>query len=382
MRLLIIGNGFDLNAGLKTKFSDFITKEKIEYWYNSPSECPNFLYLLFSIKFFNSVENGFRLFSRDTNNECLWMDIESFIKELCTGKIPNFYLNISGDHSYFSLFKFLYEKRANLNYLNSAKDANRIIRFFHRKFPNTPQNSNINVQNYLLKELNKFEDEFCAYLTTAIANNIDYRDKATALFFKLGVNYLSGHYIIDFNYTHDNDCFGEVLASSEINFIHGSIKRGAIIGFDSSNTSNLQGVVLSKAWQKMSADYVCTELPNIDDNNEVEIKFFGHSLGQQDYAYFHAIFDKYDIYNKKVILTFIYDKYGKTDEENEEIESTYLQSVYRLINNYAQRSGKEGEFKTIISRLQMENRLHIYLLGDYSKKHDISKLFAEAGISK
>ena len=380
MQLLIIGNGFDLNLGLKSSFSDYITNTKLENWYSFPMQCQNFWCLLFSIKYnYKYDDYSVHLFSRETKDGLLWMDVESFIKEVCTGKVTNSVRSLSADGSYFSLFKTLYDVRGDISYSYQNKDINNIVRFFNIHFPLTPNNKDLNIYNYLLSDLRNFENNFCDYLKKTIENTQSYYENAKTLFNKLGNSYYSGQYIIDFNYTHDDDNFKEILLSSELNFIHGSIKKGAIIGFDSSNTKETNGIVLSKAWQKMSSDMECIELPNADVNDEVEIKFFGHSLGEQDYAYFHAIFDKYDIYNRKVTLTFIYDKYGKDDKENEAIQYIYLQNIY---DHYAQRSGKEEEFRTIISRMQMENRLHIYCLDDYADKHNISKFFKDIVIKK
>ena len=99
---------------------------------------------------------------------------------------------------------------------------------------------------------------------------------------------------------------------------------------------------------------------NMPDKKHIKnIKIYGHSLGAQDYAYFHAIFDYYNLYDGDVVLTFCYTKYGKTEEENENIKTQLITKIHNLLSDYTINSGKESKVKTIISKLEIENRLKL-----------------------
>ena len=366
--IYIIGNGFDLKCNLKSSFSDFVTPAKLDVWFSDVRKCPNFWCLLFCLKFRKRDPNDFghHLFKQHKNNECLWMDIEGFIKEVCTQKVPKHYSGLTLLGSYIALFDRLYFDRFDGGLYATDMDIAKIKKYFTFINPNISDTSRIDMVEFLKDELMKFERDFCRHLETTIEETESYFTNAKNLFYQIGCH-TANSYLIDFNYSHDRDEFSVLLPEAR-NFIHGSIKKGIIIGFDSSNIGNDFPIALSKARRKMFAQLDAPVLFDFDE--KLTIVFFGHSLGEQDYSYFHALFDKYDLYNKNVHLVFLYEKYGKTDEENISISNEYCDKVYNLLNYYASRSGKEDEYKTIISRLHLENRLHIYSLDEYLKSRD------------
>ncbi len=373
--ILIIGNGFDLACNLKSKFSNFLTDEKLEQLRANPYSCENFWYLLSALKFNKNADNEenhiFPILAKD---DYLWMDIESLIKEVSTSKLPRYYAQFFKENNYLALFTSAFVNRNNNMFLAKDNEFSYLRMFFIKRFPNIFEQT-INIIDFLKLELEKFERTFAAYLIESIRTTDNYYEKAYELFGFLGCTGVNPDFLIDFNYTHDDEKFNELFGNDNRIFIHGSVKNKPIIGFDSSNISSDAPVLLSKAWQKMSSNISGVKLPQFDE--EFEIKFFGHSLGEQDYSYFHALFDRYDIYNKKVSLCFIYSRYKDDEKENDEITKTYCNDVYKLLNDYALRSGKESNYRTLISRLQIENRLHIYELKEYVKSHSFSEQFKE-----
>ncbi len=331
--IIIIGNGFDLKCKLNSRFSDFITFQNMEVWISNPIACPNFWYLLFALKYRKYPDDFFRnrLFSGSNKSELLWMDIEGFIKDVFTKKVPTHYQRIATTNKYPELFALVYDNRFNPMYLKDDSDITTIKKFFAHynfdRFDNKP----IDIYEYLKTEFYEFEKDFSKYLKETIEQTPSYLSDAKELFRSIGTVY-SNTYLIDFNYTHDDEKFSEFLPQ-KVNFIHGSISQGIIIGFDSSNVSDESPIFLSKSWRKMTSNL--TAPPLFEFNEPLYIKFFGHSLGPQDYSYFHALFDKYDIYNNNVRLIFLYERYGKTEEENEQIAKKYYDSIYSLLNNYA-----------------------------------------------
>ena len=115
--------------------------------------------------------------------------------------------------------------------------------------------------------------------------------------------------------------------------------------------------MLTKGWQKLFSDSPESKLPQKEYISC--IKFYGHSLGEQDYSYFHALFDYYDVYSRDVSLIFYYTEYKETPQENEILRANYISKVYALLDKYVEESEKENKRKTFVSRLQLENRLQI-----------------------
>ncbi|MDR2411738.1 MAG: hypothetical protein LBD88_04150 [Candidatus Peribacteria bacterium] len=88
-------------------------------------------------------------------------------------------------------------------------------------------------------------------------------------------------------------------------------------------------------------------LPSI--NNDVEICFYGLSLNQNDYSYYQALFDRYDIYNnKKIKIVFATKK---------EYEFELKDSVYELLKNYGKTLDNKDHGKNLITLLLLEKRL-------------------------
>ena len=86
-----------------------------------------------------------------------------------------------------------------------------------------------------------------------------------------------------------------------------------------------------------------------NDNQLIEIKFYGHSLSEADYSYFQSIFDFYNLYNNNNVSLLFY--YSKGYEQNDEI--------YRLINSYGKTFDNKDQGKNLIHKLLLENRLKI-----------------------
>lgn len=366
--LIILGNGFDLNCGLKSKFSDFFKTKKLEIKNASDtytnSVCSNIWYLLLYFAYFDNFYydgESKRFVERIKNDDPLWMNVEGFIKKIvATSKEDNDWMNRHlpiASQNYCGYLYRIFISRENSYVIGERNQISSLKKHFNFYFNNSVT---INIYDYLYEELLKFEEDFKNYLVTQINNSKNYKSNYDLLLSKITKEKKEFFSIISFNYTGFLGNAGSEAFLKDFYNIHGSLSNNIIIGFDSSDIGEkyYNSIKMCKAWQKMNSlesQYQLPKRENIDT-----IKFYGHSLGKQDYSYFHAMFDYYDIYNSTIKLVFYYTEYGKKEKENQEIRNTFITQVYSLLNDYAIKSGNESIVRTIVSRLQLENRLFIY----------------------
>ncbi len=347
--LIILGNGFDLNCKLASRFSDYF-KEKADLIknsiYKSDDEhiCENIWDLLLYLAFYDENEFG-RIFSKPNKKDILWMDVESLIEKIVLDTCPF----VEGNPTYFSVigdaFNFCEINLFDYSHVNILR------RFFSSKNLKKPLYS----PEYLYEQLLEFERQFKEYLLKQLSESRLYKIYAKRLLNQL-VFESETFSLISFNYTMP---FSSTLDHVTSCNIHGTVDSEVIVGFDSSKLKidRIPGIRLSKSWQKMNLEFPRYDLPN--KKYIKNIRIYGHSLGAQDYAYFHAIFDYYNLYDGDVILTFCYTNYGKTAQENIRIRNEYITKIHNLLNDYTINSGKESKVRTINSKLQIENRLRI-----------------------
>lgn len=366
--LLVLGNGFDINCGLHSKFSNFFKdkisniKVAIDTRYNAT--CANIWYLMLYFAFYDNEyydSESDRVFEAIYNTNPLWMDVESFIKKVITkNKKDDAWMNrhfLVDQHNYQDLLMHLYDSRTTKFIVGHNSQQSAIRKHFRNL-----KTFDFNIYSYLYDELLKFENEFKQYISECIQNEPKYNKNCEQLFRELVDFYREPTSVISFNYTNSLKWFIDLTKNDfERNYynIHGSLENDIIIGFDSGDIADNEnaGIKMSKAWQKMNSYDKIYELPTKETINT--IKFYGHSLGPQDYSYFHSLFDYYDIYNSGISLVFCYTEYGDNEEENVQIRGNYVSAVYKLLTDYAKKSGNEEKVTTIISRLQLENRLRI-----------------------
>lgn len=381
--IFIIGNGFDLNCGLSTKFSHFFEtklkdiKAAADNYYPNTTRTCNLWYLLLYYAFYdeNYYESEYCQFvERIEKDDILWMDVEGFIKKIlcCSKNTDGWIKKYLKQNNYLSELTILHEER-NKNRITSNDDQRYAIKKHFRLLSDT---NLFSVVDHLYNELVEFEKDFKEYVQKCQYDSKTYDERSYKIIeeFYTGERMIS---IIDFNYTFIQIPYIQkskfVDRDVEINKynIHGEyLCEQVVIGFDASDISDseLNVIQMSKAWQKMNSNFEPYQLPRKD---EVEwIKFYGHSLGEQDYSYFHAIFDYYDIYRSDVRLMFFYTEYEKTDEKNKAIRENFISKVYSLLNNYALQSGNEEHVRTIVSKLQLENRLIIRKISNYNTLED------------
>lgn len=351
--MLVLGNGFDLKCGLHSSFPQFYENE-----IKGKKENTNVWYLLFQLSYYFNSQS--RVIPHIKNNNIKWMDIEGLIKEVAVErKFTKDEVHLSFvSLSYIQVLTMAYNNRNNASYFYSFPEMVMFKEYFKT---HSQIEKNLNLKNEMFKflydELIRFKKDFSLYISEEVKRK-GYVDNVRKLLLKI----LAGEeffYLINFNYT--TYSFSEVasfVAYNNINNVHGSAKENdgeIVIGFDSSdyssNEDNNNALLLSKVSQKISLGIDAPTLPKTIKT----IKFYGHSLGEQDYAYFHSIFDFYDISNSDVVLEFYFSKYGDTPDEIINNEAKYRLRIIGLIDDYSIRKG--STIKNLTSKLNFMNRL-------------------------
>ena len=350
--LLILGNGFDLNLGMSSHFSDYYQNRceaKIELLYDafehgnyenarvilkSNEDDINFWTFLFYVHYYGDDEKYKFGKITDTN----WFDIEHLI--------------------YSVLTKMVYNKYAIESYVADAIEAlakGRAIRGpnsgYIRENPYIflpfIQNTKIaNPASYLLKELHRFEDSFKSYMKEQIG--ADYPQKCHGLLKKIIGE--SGDFVdvINFNYSVIED---NVYICNQTN-VHGRLSdEEIVIGIDSNEVPH-RFVPFTKTFRNLHREKEPFRIPPAIDT----ILFYGHSLSEADFSYFYSIFDMYDLYKGSLKLAFLYSDYRNTEEENEMNHTRYVNQIYKLINKYSSRAHGETN---LLHRLLLEDRVSV-----------------------
>lgn len=346
--LIILGNGFDLNCGLASRFSDFFEfkfKSKLDYFFlyehfENDICVSNIWYLLLYLEYYADKS---RL---NKNSEVKWMDVESFIKSIIVPDKSSSFTRISLEQKYERV-------RDGISNPFGFFPQDIIERFI---FIQDDSYFKHTTNDFLLYWLKEFEKDFQIYLTNIVDNSLDYETKAYSLFNRI----LAGaeeSIVLNFNYTSVSN-LNEAYQIFETN-IHGSLKDSIIIGIDPQFSDRKDNSILfSKSWRLM----LRKNLAPFDIGDEIKgLYFYGHSLSEQDYSYFLWIFDKVKIQNNGTLI-FYYSNYENSDEKNEQNLVEYSKSIYSLLEKYGTEVYGVKEGKNLVTRLLLEGRLFIYPL--------------------
>ena len=391
-QLLIIGNGFDLACGLKSRYTDFfetIEPRKFEqnYWY----------YIFACLK----------------NRELLsyeWADIElQILKQLKNLEIlyqNNFILTLKSKTSNVrALLEDEITAMISERNLNNVTCDSLLITYMGLKETNhsTIPETLSEAHDIIFRYLTLLEDDFKVFLSEQIYTaeaKIDnylkndssensyhnYFPKAFLLLshlfgwyppaplsFKcLKINltpsydkttFLNGNIsiiknddvvvtendILSFNYT-------VPYRFMDICNIHGSLQNGGIIfGIDYEkviSTFKEPPVRFTKSYRIIKNNFH----PNFDLTKKYDsILFFGHGLGEADYSYFQSLFDSIDLYHSKTKLVFFW--YNYTKKSDEIIYDDLISRVFKLLERYGLTFANKAHGINLLTKLQLEERI-------------------------
>lgn len=349
-QLIVLGNGFDLTCGLKSKFIDFFNYVEKQ----SQHVIKNNLFM-----------ELFRIYG-EPSQDTTWADVEGVLRK-----------------SLFSIYNFFDNKEVNIQDTKAYElllliDNKNNIK--HDEIPPKITNDSQFYYDIMKKEVKEFEQEFAKYLgeqiqhrkyslkSIRLAQNLslieykddllyaDEEDSGYREIFKRRREIMSkGIYagnFFSFNYTPISRAAGPQQTQN----IHGSLEnKNVILGIDGHDTPD-DLLEFTKTYRLLSRT---EEKEAINFSEELDcIKFMGHSLSEADYSYFQAVFDGINLYSSKIKLYFYYYVYDKSDKER--IEQENYKSVAGLLKHYGKSFTTNPDHgKNLMHKLILERRLII-----------------------
>ena len=277
----LLGNGFDLQLGLKTTYADFL-KEYIKY----PSE--------------NELIRNFKDFLKTKKSNwsnMFWSDAEEAM-----GKYLSNFTDDTIDHLKQCIFNF--EERFFFYLMREQNKCNyeKRVRYIYRIFANFVTNSFSDVLCNRCKSLGVINDSktFFDFLTLNYTDTIDHL--AHPCTFYIGDDY--------------SDVIPEIYYQfREVHHIHGSLKSQIVMGVDNvSQLDNKKNITLSDDIQtmmikpnqnKQSGDRRDLRTQQIIKHSDI-IVFYGVSFGKTDNTWWQYINDWLKENNNRKIVEFIY----------------------------------------------------------------------------
>ncbi|MCL2048271.1 MAG: bacteriophage abortive infection AbiH family protein [Defluviitaleaceae bacterium] len=364
--LLIIGNGFDLQCGLKSEYKDFFK------WLR-PKNTENDKRVYNNVWATHFLDN----FLNKSTGVDGWIDIENILKNTLLVGRRIYYEDQSHYGSLVEAWRgdaFYHLENGRKPRVNS-NESRRIARHVRLNGDESFRKHH-NYLYWFLDRLIDFESFFVDYLSEQFENNPHYISNV----FKLIKLIVGGEdfSVINFNYTNP---FGPAYLSSasqelkdsfkSTTNVHGTLSDNNIIfGIDATNENELppEARIFTKTHRKMLLKSPNSALPT----NITKIKFYGHSLGEADYSYFQSIFDNYNLYgddydtlnyysnNKQVILQFYFTVLDIKNRKSE--QRSAVDRVYKLITGYGATLDNKDKGKNLLHKLLLEGRVQIKFL--------------------
>ena len=244
--VLVIGNGFDIDLGLKTKYKDFLESDYFKDYTKGETVFKQSGYLVDDLNIFDYL----LIKGRDKDN---WIDIEQELAELATSV----------------------SSHDNKRLRKASKKEEETFTLLHK--------------------------QLCLYLKSIDYSNIK---ESTSLRLLSELCKCANVEIISYNYTdlHKIEQHLPCKLNKSIDYVHGKIEDESIIlGFeDNIEIDNSYAFMIKSFSPHYKSHNVRQKL--LEAN---EVIFFGHSLGSTDYHYFQDLFRRQsnpDLADQKQII--------------------------------------------------------------------------------
>lgn len=374
-QLIVLGNGFDLQCGLRSRFGDFfkprfeliqgVTDYKRDSW-------KKFL-----------EKSGLTLwdFILQANIDDAWCDVE--------GAIERWVLSANVSKNKESLFSLALEHMKRYPFTDhlafvvmegqrladEADDRNylfgnlaRCVWTYRPDVQTTGCTAELFIE--LLKlDLERLEKAFEDYLTRETSDNETYVERCGKLFHAIdadgksvGEDFTVSTSVLSFNYTDTVARFFDGGEDGDIVNIHGKLGEDIIFGIDGKECmDNPTAVPFTKTFRLMlrggsRTDRLISTANSANLQNATDmIKFYGHSLGKADYSYFQSIFDGVDLYESKTVLVFYYPRSNPKDDNRWRAE--LANSINGLLVAYGATMDNADHGKNLMHKLLLEGRL-------------------------
>lgn len=371
-QLIIIGNGFDRQCGLKSTFADYFANrfgkaseafEKMQFPIlpgkgknRNRMDPKNLWNLIFA---YYASDNG-----REDQQDS-WSNVEQIICDWVVkpGIIENI-LDSKGSRAFNVLAHSIETDSMNRGYTRWPRSGN------VTSDPAAQQIFYNTLRNDLRGELGKLEQDFSAYLESELRGDLrsKYLAAAVSLFQRIAVSDTDvpvegqKNTVLSFNYTEPLKWDGNDIGLDIWRSVHGTLDENNIIfgvdgtGLGTSTDDVVQYTKTFRVLTRQSENSVRFHQFRLLDNDKGPIsviKFYGHSLGEADYSYFKAIFDSLDLYNSNVRLVFYYP----SDKPNIQVELFF--SITRLLSRYGSDLMDSNRGQNLMHKMLLEDRIRI-----------------------
>lgn len=383
-QLIIVGNGFDLQCGLRSRFKDFFESrlESITAIKNDDRETWQKLLEDHCLTLWD--------FILEASIDNQWRDVEE--------EVERWVLSAAGQNSETSLLQgalkamqreYLFsdempftplhedERRHFFNESAKIRTFNNIARYIAVLHPEL-LGGKCEPERFielLKRDLRRLEQAFGDYLSNEISCNDGYRGECKKLCRAIDEDgkrsdedfYVSTS-VLSFNYTNVAENYFDKGDDGVFVNIHGKLGEDIIFGIDGKDCmDNPVAAPFTKTYRLMlrggsrTGGLVRTaNSSNLQDATDV-IKFYGHSLGKADYSYFQSIFDGVDLYESETVLVFYFPLDSSDDAEavNNKWRMRLSNSINDLLVAYGATMDNVDHGKNLMHKLLLEGRLII-----------------------
>ena len=370
--LYILGNGFDLYLGLKTRYSDYFKNRKI------------------SEEFFEKIKlifkNSIGSYNYDARGKVY--AVFDYDETLLNMQIIQLYKDIEKNLFYLYL---IFLKKCDLNWnevesniLPFIRDTSKIFKLkMETILGNIEKNEmykylliakviikdrkNLSFLDFMMEQLNLFEKDFGNYIGSLEIKE-ENKNRLINIFRttcrKKIINFNYNIFLQDLIDRYKDIAFSEIEIARRIKSIesivniHGDFKN-PIFGIDSHNSEE-QFQNFTKTSRILNNDTVGNfELPKPEKLGT--INFFGHSLSEADYSYFQALFDYYQIYSSNIKLIFLFNNFKNTQREEQNF------GIIKLLETYGKSMENKDKGKNLYYKLILEDRIKLFSLEEWSE---------------
>ena len=372
-QLIVIGNGYDLECGLRSRFADFYEPRRDAVFAARACGYANLAEA--------AEENGLTAwdFILSNGKYSNWCDIEETIKQ---------WVMPPSEGARFTDNVQKLARRVNLAGLSMEKFAFGDENFSDRVLPEWMRGlaegradrrgerlSEEDLLDLLKDELTKLEGAFDEYLSGEAIGNAEYEQLSDALFARLYADELpeaAAHEVktsvLTFNYTNPFEGRAGASAPDAVVNIHGCLGSEIIFGIDGQGRlDNPYALPFTKTYRiAVAGTQVADGLfyvgqPVVSAGVTEMIKFYGHSLGPADYSYFQSIFDGVDLYGGCTKLVFYYRPWMVDGELVPEgrVRTGMVTKVATLLDTYGKTLDNKDHGKNLMHKLMLEGRLEV-----------------------
>lgn len=378
-QLIVIGNGFDLECGLKSGFYDFFRPrfeaiDEIAY-YDESRWCA-------SVKDAGLTIWDFILHREKDSN---WCDIERAIEQVVvkpegTARYLSWPLTLAVGQIKSSPFAptgitvtsngRLAEENTPTKYM-----LGNISRYtWMSKGAMASRFSEADLLAFLREQLTVLETAFSNYLLTQTASNDDYIKRSKELYDLLYQDSLDSDdlgstwtTVLDFNYTYPFGGAGFFMRDTDVVNIHGRVGGEIVFGIDGKDCMSDSGAMpYTKTYRVVSMgtrvpSQVFHDGSSNADSATKYIKFYGHSLAEPDYSYFQSIFDGVNLYGGNTTLVFYYRPklVGGVRTGEEAARTSMVNKVAKLLYTYGTTMDNVNHGQNLMHKLLLEGRLQV-----------------------